>query len=301
MRPWGALLLAAGIASAQDGAERMEAVSPPPPAPVAAPAAPQQQVLAAPAADSVHSSAPTVTPADSAATRPGPVVVAPPATLAPDTAFPALPRVVIAIDTHSSHAAGKSVWLAAGLSLALPGAGEQYLGAPKRARFFITAELFYVAAAYLSWRSQEDALTSAREIANRYAGAQADGKSASFLELMSQYRSRRITSPSRHDSYDEAMLVSGESTTREFPESSDYNWDWGSTENPDNDSHLRSFESQMRTYRASRIALNFSVGAMVVSRLLSLADILWIHRTAWVQAEVTPTYQGAAGRLAWRF
>lgn len=320
MRLWAALLVAAGIASAQDGAERMDtlpatpvsvpkvqSLAPAPPTLAPAPVTIAAPIISDSAVPSVTASSSPNGPTDSVpavapvAPRPGPIVAPAATVLAPDTSLPDLPRVVIAIDTHSSHAAQKSIWLAAGLSLAFPGTGEQYLGAPKRAKFFISAELFYIAATYLSWRSKEDALTSARELANRYAGAQADGKSASFLELMTQYRSRRITSPSRHDSYDETMLLSGESTTREFPETSEYDWDWGSSENPNNDSHLRSFESQLRIYRASRIALNFSIGAMAVSRLLSLADILWIHRTAWVQAEVTPTYQGAAGRLAWRF
>ncbi len=210
------------------------------------------------------------------------------------------PTVVVAIDTQKSRSAGRSAWLAAGLSCVLPGAGEAYLGSYGRAKFFFTTELFYVAATYLSWRSRENALQSAREIANRYAGAEASGKSAAFLELMSEYRSRRLTSPSRHDSYNEAMILSGYSTTREFADDDSHNWDWGSSENSDNSTHLRAFESQLRTYRASRLALNFSIGAMIVSRALSLADVLWIRRTTWV-AEVTPTYEGASLRLARSF
>jgi hypothetical protein len=223
-----------------------------------------------------------------------------PATPAPTA--PATPRaaVVIGLDT-STQAGRKSVWIATGLTLLLPGAGEQYLGATTRAKVFFATELVSVAAAWLSWRNREDALISAREIASRYAGADAQNKPIEFLELMGQYRSRRPVG-TRHDSYDEAMLLSGQATDRQFANTDSYVWDWGSTENPENDAHLRTFESQLRTYRASKVALSFSLGAMGVSRILSLADVLWLHRRAsWLQAEVTPLPQGAAGRLAWRF
>jgi len=44
------------------------------------------------------------------------------------------------------------------------------------------------------------------------------------------------------------------------------------------------------------------VGAMALSRILSLADVLWLHRRAsWIEVEVVPLPQGAASRLAWRF
>lgn len=304
-----------GLASyAQEGAERLDPTTPaaPPTSPItiAAPVLPdsirQDTTIRA-----LEPAAPLPTPIDSLRRDSIPTVAVPPLVLKADTLPKALPSpvlamptqrmVVVGLDTNDRKVARKSVWAAAGLSLLLPGAGEQYLGATGRARFFFTTELFYVAAAYISWRNQQDALVSAREMANRYAGAQADGKSLEYLELMSQYRSRRPVG-SRHDSYDEAMLLSGQSPERQFPDASEYAWDWGSTENPENDAHLRSFESQLRVYRASRVALSFSVGAMAVSRLVSLADVLWLRRrAAWVDAEVTPTIQGAAGRLAWRF
>lgn len=305
-----------GLAAyAQDGAERLDPTTPvvPPTDAVPAIAAPARPDSVRPdtAARAPEPSAPLPTPTDSLRRDSIPAAPVRPLALKADTlpkalpspilATPAMPLVVVGLDTNDRKVARKSAWAAAGLSLLLPGAGEQYLGATGRARFFFTTELFYVAAAYISWRNQQDALVSAREMANRYAGAQADGKSLEYLELMSQYRSRRPVG-SRHDSYDEAMLLSGQSPERQFPDVSEYVWDWGSTENPENDAHLRSFESQLRVYRASRVALSFSVGAMAVSRLVSLADVLWLRRrAAWVDAEITPTIQGAAGRLAWRF
>lgn len=233
---------------------------------------------------------------------------APPAILTLPAPQPEAPRiapldpgVIVRLDTTAPAMARKSIWLASGLSLLLPGAGEQYLGATARAKSFFAVELVSVAAAWLSWRTREDALVSARELASRHAGADAQDKSVAFLELMAQYRSRRPVG-ARHDSYDEAMLLSGQNPDRQFPMTDSYTWDWGSSENPENDAHLRSFESQLRTYRASKIALSFSLGAMGVSRILSLADVLWLHRRAsWIQADVIPLPQGAAGRLAWRF
>jgi hypothetical protein len=230
-----------------------------------------------------------------------PALQVPPPVVAPPQIAPRAPGVVVRLDTSAPAMARKSIWLASGLSLLLPGAGEQYLGATTRAKTFFAVELVSVAAAWLSWRTREDALVSARELASRYAGADTQDKSIAFLELMAQYRSRRPVG-TRHDSYDEAMLLSGQNPDRQFPLTDSYTWDWGSSENPENDAHLRSFESQLRSYRASKIALSFSLGAMGVSRILSLADVLWLHRRAsWIQAEVIPLPQGAAGRLAWRF
>lgn len=328
MRLLGLGLVLAIAAQAQDGAERLDPTTLVPavakelaapvaivpvdtaPMPKAATAVAPKDSATAPAATSLDSTAqnstPTATVVDSATKTiptatvpmPGPAPVVQTSIVLPNAP---LANVVIRLDTSASRTAKRSVWAAAGLSLLLPGAGEQYLGATTRAKVFFATELVSVAAAWLSWRNRDDALVSARELASRYAGADAQDKSISFLELMGQYRSRRQVG-NRHDSYDEAMLLSGQSPERIFPNSDTYTWDWGSTENPDNDSHLRSYESQLRVYRASKVALSFSLGAMGVSRILSLADVLWLHRrAAWVDAAVVPLPQGAAGRLAWRF
>lgn len=322
MRPVPLLLLAALGIHAQEGAERLDPSNAPlPNQPVVSPVsvavmpnvdtnkvreiAPAQSLpasladtmpsllAATPKSDS--SLAPTAT-TKSEALLPLAAPVAPALEIAPRN-----PGVVVRLDTSAPAMARKSIWLASGLSLLVPGAGEQYLGATTRAKTFFAVELVSVAAAWLSWRTREDALISARELASRYAGADTQDKSIAFLELMAQYRSRRPVG-TRHDSYDEAMLLSGQNPDRQFPLTDSYTWDWGSSENPENDAHLRSFESQLRSYRASKIALSFSLGAMGVSRILSLADVLWLHRRAsWIQAEVIPLPQGAAGRLAWRF
>jgi len=323
-------LLLAIAAQAQDGAERLDPTTLTP-VPAKVPAtpvasapmdtAPAPKAATAPAsAPKDSATGPAVASIDTSARQPAPVSTvfdsvtmslrtAPEPTPAPipvvqvPVALPNAPlaNVVIRLDTGASRTAKRSVWAATGLSLLLPGAGEQYLGATTRAKVFFATELVSVAAAWLSWRNRDDALVSARELASRYAGADAQDKSISFLELMGQYRSRRQVG-NRHDSYDEAMLLSGQSPERLFPNTDTYTWDWGSTESPENDAHLRSFESQLRVYRASKVALSFSLGAMGVSRILSLADVLWLHRrAAWVDAAVVPLPQGAAGRLAWRF
>lgn len=330
MRLLGLGLVLAIAAQAQDGAERLDPTTLTP-VPVKAPAtpvasapvdtAPAPKAATAPAsAPKDSATGPAVASIDTSVRQPAPVSpVFDSVTMSVQTAsepasapipvaqapivLPTAPlaNVVIRLDTTASRTAKRSVWAAAGLSLLLPGAGEQYLGATTRAKVFFATELVSVAAAWLSWRNRDDALVSARELASRYAGADAQDKSISFLELMGQYRSRRQVG-NRHDSYDEATLLSGQSPERIFPNSDTYTWDWGSTENPDNDSHLRSYESQLRVYRASKVALSFSLGAMGVSRILSLADVLWLHRrAAWVDAAVVPLPQGAAGRLAWRF
>lgn len=320
-------LLLAIAAQAQDGAERLDPTTvvsvpakalatPVPSAPTdtvtlpkadAVPATAPKDSAAAPSVASIDTTVrqPAIPPVFDSVTMSTLAVPDPtPAPVAqPPVALPGAPlaNVVIRLDTTASRTAKRSVWAATGLSLLLPGAGEQYLGATTRAKVFFATELVSVAAAWLSWRNRDDALVSAREIASRYAGADAQDKSISFLELMGQYRSRRQVG-NRHDSYDEAMLLSGLSPERQFPNTDAYTWDWGSTESPENDAHLRSFESQLRVYRASKVALSFSLGAMGVSRILSLADVLWLHRrAAWVDASVVPLPQGAAGRLAWRF
>lgn len=194
---------------------------------------------------------------------------------------------------------------AMGLSLLLPGMGHRWIGRSKRAPIYHALDLLGVTALVVSWQMGNRSLESATEIANRNAGSSlGSDPDPDLLSAMRNYRSRRPQA-GRHDSYDEAMLLSGKSTTWQFPDDASHDWDWGSRENPENDAHIRSFESQLRTWRASNLALYSAAGTLVVLRVVSALDVLRLNRSSAARAgiafETNPIPSGMESKLAVNF
>ncbi len=194
---------------------------------------------------------------------------------------------------------------AMGLSLLLPGMGHRWIGRSSRAPLFHALDLLGFTALVVSWQMGDRSLESATEIANRHAGSSlGDDPDPDLLSAMRNYRSRRPQA-GRHDSYDEAMLLSGKSTTWQFPDDDAHDWDWGSRETPENDVNLRSFESQLRTWRASRVALYSAAGTLVVLRLAAALDVLRLNRSSAARAgialETKPIPGGVESKMAVNF
>jgi len=211
---------------------------------------------------------------------------------------------IITVDTAATTG-GHSTLSAVGLSLLLPGAGHTWAGYQGRAPAYHALDLLGWAALFISWQYGNGALASAAEIADRYAGASlGSSPDPALLSLMRSYRSRRPVG-GRQDSYDQAQILSGLSTTAQFPDDAAHGWDWGSPENPANNLHLQEFENQYRRWRASQVALYSSAGTLVVLRLVAALDILRLEKSsaakAGVAMEIGPTADGVDARVSWKF
>ena len=240
----------------------------------------------------------------------GPIIVPPPP---PGPALPFGPvrsssfgpaGAVVELDTSSSSGR-PSTAAAVGLSLLLPGAGHRYAGFKGTEPFYHAADLLGWTALFVSWQTGRSSMSNAAEIANRYAGASlGSSPDAALLSAMRNYRSRRPVA-GRHDSYDEAQVLSGRATTTEFSDDAGHDWDWGATDNPDNNAHLRQFESQYRKWRASQVALYSAAGTLAVLRLAAAMDILRLQRSsisnAGISMEASPSPDGVQAALSWNF
>jgi hypothetical protein len=274
--------------------------------PAPAPAAPPQVLPAAPAgtvpipAAAVPSdSAKPAVAADSA--------ISPPTAVAPIGDGPDEGNdISVEIDPRQSRNRDRSLALAMLYSAALPGAGELYLREKPNAKAFMLAEAGFWASLYVAFVARESYLTSARNYASEYAGIDASGKNAAFLETMASYRSY-LEKQHRQDSYELTQILSGK-RDQDYdikPEEGNY-WDFGSSANPENTRHWNSFQSTLRYYRASKVAISFAVGALALNRLASMANALRVYKHTsgkGLGLNVTPEFgpQSVGSRLTLRF
>jgi len=189
------------------------------------------------------------------------------------------------IRTTSPTPAGRSLGAGLGLSLLLPGAGHQWMGYGTRGRAFIWGDalLWGGLLATYSWREQ--AIDDARSYASRYAGARHAPRDPEFLELMADYRSRNgnsslNSSPLTEDDYNQSLLREGRAVDEVWPNDAAHDWDWGSPENPANDRQWENYRERVRDYRTAQISLQAVVGALLLDRLLAMADLLRLHRSS---------------------
>ena len=214
--------------------------------------------------------------------------------------------LTIEVDPGQSRNKDKSLPLAMLLSAALPGSGEMYLHEKANAKAFLLTEAGFWASLYVAFLARESYLTSARNYASEYAGIDASGKSAAFLETMANYRSYQ-EKQHRQDSYEIAQVLSGK-RERDYdiaPVEANY-WDFGSSVNPQNTKNWKTFQSSLRYYRASKVAISFAIGALALNRVASLANTLRVYKHTSVKGvglnlvpEIGPDYAGT--RLTMRF
>lgn len=191
----------------------------------------------------------------------------------PDAFEPTSPggEITIELDTARGRNADRSLGLALLGSAVLPGAGEYYLGENRAAKSFLLAEAGFWAGLFIAWQARESHLQSARNHASQYAGADAAGQGPGYLERLAVYRAYR-EKEHRQDSYELAQVLSGREVA-EMPE-----WDFGSSNTPENTDRWRDYQSIMRHYRGAKVAMSFAVGAMVLNRAASVAHTLRAHR-----------------------
>jgi len=215
------------------------------------------------------------------------------------------PSMIVEIDTAGSGTSGRSTPTAMGLSLLVPGWGHRYLGYKGRATPYFATDLVGWVALFGAWATGRSALTNAAELANRYAGAQlGSNPDPSLLAAMRTYRSRRQLA-GRNDSYNQNMVLSGKDPEFEFPDDDAHNWDWGTREYAGSDEHIRSFESQVRLWRGTQVAIYSTAGALALVRLVAAMDVLRLNRSAASRAgislETRPVPGGMDATLAVNF
>jgi hypothetical protein len=261
-----------------------------------APATPGPVVVAPAASDtasrsvSVQAGPAVVVPVPAPGPVVGPVQVPPPSTFGPvGSAGPVAmgPTTMVGIDTAGSGTSGRSTVAAMGLSMLVPGWGHRYLGYSTRSTAYFATDLVGWVTLFGAWMTGKAAITNAAEIANRYAGAQLGADpDEDLLSAMRTYRSRRQVG-GRHDSYNEAMVLSDKDPESQFADDDAHNWDWGSRENSENDVHIRSFENQLRLWRGTRVALYSTAGVLAVVRVVAAMDVLRLNRSAASRAGIS--------------
>lgn len=266
-------------------------------------------VLEAPSPDSLAGRSPDSTPIPAIGVPPAvkPVVtttiVVP--GLATPTPSPPVRTIAFGLDTTGASRDGRSTWAAVGLTLLLPGSGHRYLGHRHMAAAWMTTDLVGWSTLLVAWQLQGMYLEDAAGIANRYAGASLPSDpDPALLEIMRDWRSRRPVS-GRRDSYDEALLLQGLAPDSRFPEDAAHDWDWGSPEDPANNAHIAHFEDALRGWRTSRIVVTYAAGALLLSRVVAVADILRIRRKsasrAGIHAAILPAPDGGTALVTLRF
>jgi hypothetical protein len=214
--------------------------------------------------------------------------------------------LVIEVDPKQSRNAHKSLPLAMLFSVALPGTGEYYLEDKGHAKAFLLVEAGFWASLYVSFVAKESYLQSARNYASEYAGINAGGKGEGFLNTMASYRSYQ-EKQHRQDSYELSQILSGKrDRDYDIPMTPENDWDFGSSSNPQNTRNWKTFQSTLRYYRASKVAVSFAVGALALNRILSLANTLHVYKRTSAKGlslQVIPEFgpESAGTRLSLRF
>lgn len=214
--------------------------------------------------------------------------------------------LVIEVDPKQSRNTRKSLPLAMLFSAVLPGTGEYYLEDKGHAKAFLLAEAGFWASLYISLVAKDSYLQSARNYASEFAGIDAGGKGEDFLNTMASYRSYQ-EKQHRQDSYELSQILSGKrDRDYDIPMTPENDWDFGSASNPQNTRNWNTFQSTLRYYRASKVAVSFAVGALALDRLLSLANTLHVYKrtsakglSMQVIPEFGPDYAGTS--LSLRF
>lgn len=193
----------------------------------------------------------------------------------------AFSQMVISVDESVSKNSDKSWWKAMGASALLPGMGELYLGEQEFVRPFVWTDVALWVTAFSSYFIGERYITSAHGYAVRHAGLNTSSRNVDMLNTVGDYRSRsgvagQNSSPDMDEDYNQAMLRAGKKIDEDL--SAKIQWDWGSSDNPENTEHIDEFKSRMRHYRVSRIVFQASVGALVLNRVVSMLNSIRVYR-----------------------
>ncbi|MDY3921909.1 MAG: hypothetical protein SOZ02_07090 [Hallerella porci] len=193
-------------------------------------------------------------------------------------------QTVISVDESISKNSSKSLPLAIGASLLLPGMGQYYLGEETFVKAYIWTDVALWVATFGSYFFGERQIANARSYASRHAGIVNPPSSESFLNLMGDYRSRggvdgENSNPDSDEDYNQAMLRRGHAIDKDYPFDESHSWNWGSSDNPETSHRMSHFRDIMRNYRISRIAFQVSIGALILNRVISVLDVMGIYRS----------------------
>ncbi|MCI5601525.1 MAG: hypothetical protein MR362_09510 [Hallerella sp.] len=193
-------------------------------------------------------------------------------------------QTVISVDESISKNSSKSLPLAIGASLLLPGMGQYYLGEETFVKAYIWTDVALWVATFGSYFFGERQIANARSYASRHAGIVNPPSSESFLNLMGDYRSRggvdgENSNPDSDEDYNQAMLRRGHAIDKDYPFDESHSWNWGSSDNPETSHRMSHFRDIMRNYRISRIAFQVSIGALILNRVISVLDVMCIYRS----------------------
>lgn len=192
-------------------------------------------------------------------------------------------QTVVSIDESISRNQNKSLFYSISSSLLLPGTGEYYLGEKQLLRPFVWVDAALWMTTIGSYFIGEKYVASAHNYAVRYAGVSPSKNDINFLNTVTSYRSRggvsgQNSNPDMNEDYNQAMLRAGKAIDEEYPNTLDYQWDWGSSDNPENTAHMDAFNNMLRHYRVSRIVFQVSVGALILNRVISVLDVMRVYR-----------------------
>lgn len=195
----------------------------------------------------------------------------------------AFAQTIVSIDESISRNQNKSLAYSIGTSLLLPGTGEYYLGEKQLLRPFVWVDAALWMTTIGSYFIGEKYVASAHNYAVRYAGVSSSNNDINFLNTVTSYRSRggvsgQNSNPDMNEDYNQAMIRAGKAIDEEFPNTLDYQWDWGSSDNPENTAHMNIYKNMLRHYRVSRIVFQVSVGALILNRVISVLDVMRIYR-----------------------
>ena len=193
-------------------------------------------------------------------------------------------QTVISVDESMSKNSSKSLPLAIGASLLLPGMGQYYLGEETFVKAYIWTDVALWVATFGSYFFGERQIANARSYPSRHAGIVNPPSSESFLNLMGDYRSRggvdgENSNPDSDEDYNQAMLRRGHAIDKDYPFDESHSWNWGSSDNPETSHRMSHFRDIMRNYRISRIAFQVSIGALILNRVISVLDVMCIYRS----------------------
>ncbi len=218
--------------------------------------------------------------------------------------IPCFSQYVVRIDSSLTRNVDKSLPVAIVLSATLPGMGEYYLGEKQKVKPHLWVEMFGWGAVAITYFTGESYLQSAQGFAEKHAGVIGAPADPTFLDLMSRYRSRagvagQNSSADPDEDYNLSLIREGREVDEVYPWDEAHTWDWGSSENPEATAHMREFNHILQNYRMARISFQIAAGVVVLNRLISVLDVVRIHRETSVKTlsfvpYLAPEVQGAS-------
>ncbi len=200
----------------------------------------------------------------------------------------------------------KSLSIALGASLVLPGTGEWYLDEKAKASWFWGSELLTWGTLWLSHNYSENQVSKIYNYAIANAKATGLKKDIKTLQELGEYRSRNggnslNSNPELGDDYNQDQLRAGLATDESL--SNELRWNWGAIGDVNADQHYATYNDLVKNYRRSQMAFQISIGMLALNRLLSLIDVFRIYKqgSGGVSFQVQPGIDYAGAKLAVNF